>query len=39
MQPEQHVHVCVAQPVVTFVRTRPPEDFYAGLPTRLVARS
>jgi NAD+ kinase len=39
MQPEQHVHVGVAQPVVTFVRTRPPEDFYAGLPTRLVARS
>lgn len=39
MQPDQHVHVQLAEPVVTFARTRPPADFYAGLPTRLLARS
>jgi NAD+ kinase len=39
MRPDQHVHVHVAEPVVTFARTRPPADFYAGLPTRLTARS
>ncbi|MGI8916809.1 MAG: NAD(+)/NADH kinase [Chloroflexota bacterium] len=39
MQPDQHVHVCVAGPIVTFARTRPPQEFYATLPTRLQTRS
>ena len=39
MQPDQHVHVQVAEAVVIFARTRPAAQFYAGLPTRLMARS
>jgi NAD+ kinase len=39
MQPDQHVHVCVAGPIVTFARTRAPQQFYASLPTRLQTRS